>query len=208
MKNLLAILISFALFVGFTVSTASAGVYISGNLGAVFLYDADIKEDGDSGEFTFDNGGVVTFAFGTTIGSAGRIEVEIGSRVNDMDEVSSDDYDFDLLVDGDVTTAFFMGNAYYDFKNESRFTPFIGGGLGFADIEYDIDDVFDIDDTGFKDDDDVLAYQFMLGGSYAATEQLSIDLQYRFFGTEDPEIDGMDIEYQSHNVMLGLRYSF
>jgi len=48
----------------------------------------------------------------------------------------------------------------------------------------------------------------MLGGSYAATEQLSIDIQYRFFGTEDPEIDGMDIEYQSHNVMLGLRYSF
>ncbi|RLB77540.1 MAG: hypothetical protein DRH06_03570 [Deltaproteobacteria bacterium] len=207
MKNLLAVLISLALFVGFTVSTASAGVYISGNLGAVFLNDADLDEDGDTGELTFDNGGVATFALGTTIGSAGRIEVELASRVSDFDEMKIDGWDtFDL--NGDVTTGSFMGNVYYDFKNGSRFTPFIGGGLGFANVEYDIDSVAGIDDTDTKEDDDVVAYQIMLGGGFAATEQLSIDLQYRFFGTEDPDIDGVDIEYQSHNVMLGLRYSF
>ncbi len=207
MKNLLAVLISLALLVGFTVSTASAGIYISGNLGAVFLNDADIKDDGDSGELTFDNGGVVTFALGTTIGSAGRIEVEIGGRSNDLDEMSVDDFDGDFDIDGDVTTVSYMGNAYYDFKNESRFTPFVGGGLGFANVEYDFDKI-DGDKINEKEDDNVMAYQIMLGGSYAATEQLSIDLQYRFFGTEDPDLDGTDVEYQSHNVMLGLRYSF
>ena len=91
---------------------------------------------------------------------------------------------------------------------EVDFTPFIGGGFGFANVEYDIDSVAGIDVDSSKEDDNVMAYQIMLGGSFAATEQLSIDLQYRFFGTENPEIDGTDIEYQSHNAMLGLRYSF
>ena len=209
MKKILAVLFSLALFVGFTISTASAEVYISGNLGAVFLNDADIKDDGESGEMTFDNGGVATFALGTTIGSAGRIEVELGARVNDFDDLTIDEFDdFSIKVDGEVTTTSFMGNAYYDFKNGSRFTPFIGGGFGFANVEYDIDHIADIDDTDAKEDDNVMAYQIILGGSFAATEQLSIDLQYRFFGTEDPDIDGTDVEYQSHNVMLGLRYSF
>ncbi len=203
MKNLLAVLISIALLVGFTVSTASAEVYISGNLGAVFLNDADWDEDDFSGEFTFEYGGVATFALGTTIGSAGRIEVEIGASKSDLDEIKFDDFDGDFhKIDGDVTAGFFMGNAYYDFKNNSRLTPFIGGGLGFANVEYDSDDL------DAKEDDDVFAYQIMLGGSYAATEKLSIDLQYRFFGTEDPDLDGTDVEYQSNNIMLGLRYSF
>ena len=208
MTKVLTTLFSLALFVGFTVSTASAEVYISGNLGAVFLNDADIKEGGDSGEITFDNGAVITFALGTTIGNAGRIEVEVGARKNDRDEISFDDYDGDFDRDGDVTTVSLMGNAYYDFKNESRFTPFIGGGLGFANVEYDVDSFIGIGDPDVKEDDNVLAYQIILGCGYAAIEQLSIDLQYRFFSTEDPEIDGIDVEYQSHNVMLGLRFSF
>ncbi len=207
MKKVLAVLLSLALFVGFTISTASAGMYISGNLGAVFLNDADIDEDGDSGELTFDNGGVATFALGTTIGSAGRIEAEVGARVNDFDDASVDGYSGSVDMDKDVTTISFMGNAFYDFKNGSSFTPFLGAGLGFANVEYDIDSIggYDINE---KEDDTVVAYQFMLGGSFAATEQLSIDLQYRYFATDDPDLDGTDVEYHSHNAMVGLRYSF
>jgi len=209
MKKVIVILFSLALLVGFTVSTASAGVYISGNLGAVFLSDADfyIDDFNMNGEFAFDNGAVATLAIGTSIGNAGRIEMELASRANDFDEIRYDDYGT-LDADGDVTTGSLMGNAYYDFKNESRLTPFIGGGLGFANVEYDIDSIGGEDVYNAKDDDDVMAYQLMLGASFAATDHLNIDLQYRFFGTEDPEFDDIDVEYQTHNVMLGLRYSF
>ena len=199
MKKDLVVLFLFTIFIGFSVSTASAGVYLSGNLGASFLSDSDWDEDGGSGEFTFDDGGVATLALGTNIGSAGRIEIELASRVNDLDEVKFDDYGtFDL--DGDVTTVSLMGNAYYDFKNGSRFTPFIGGGLGYANVEYDLDEIegYEINE---KDDDNVMAYQLMLGTGFAATERLSIDLQYRFFGTADPELDGTDVEYHTHNVI-------
>jgi len=203
MKKVLVVLFSLAVFVAFSVTTASAGVYISGNLGAVFQNDADIDDSyfGD-GELSFDNGGVATFAVGISIDNSVRVELELASRVNDFDEIKFDDYHGKYDMDGDVTTVSFMGNVYFDFKNEGRFTPFIGAGFGSANVEYDSDDLDD------KDDDTVMAYQMMLGIGFAATEQLSIDLQYRYFGTADPEIDGVDVEYQTNNVMLGLRYNF
>ena len=205
MKKVLMVLFSLTLFTGFIVTTASAAIYISGNLGAVFVNDADIKDDGDSAKFTFDTGGVATFAVGTTIGSAVRIEAEIGGRVSDCDKYKYSSSSWKL--DGDVTTVSYMANAYYDFKNESRYTPFVGGGLGLANVEYDLDKI-DGRKINEKDDDNVMAYQIILGGSFAATERLNIDLQYRYFATKDPDLFGADLEYQSHNVMLGLRYNF
>lgn len=207
MKKVLAVLFSLAILSGFSVSTASAGVYISGNLGAVFLNDDDIEDSGVSGELSFDNGGAATFAVGTSVGQGGRIEMELGARVNDISKMTFDGYPGKIDVDGDVTTVSFMGNAYYDFKNESSFTPFIGGGLGYANVEYDFDKIED-DKVNDKEDDDVMAYQVMLGMGYAATDHLSIDLQYRYFATVDPELNGIDFEYRTHNMMLGLRYSF
>jgi len=203
MKKVLLILLLLAIFVGFSVSTSFADLYISGNVGSVILNDADIDNDGDDGELAFDSGILATFAVGTAIGSAGRVEAEIGYRQNDLDKMEFDDKgSFSLEDGGDVTATFLMGNGYYDFKNGSHFTPFIGGGLGFANVEYDLDSM------DGKEDDNVMAYQLILGVGFAATEQLSIDLQYRYFATADPEIDGSDVEYQTHNIMLGLRYSF
>lgn len=207
MKKVSVVLFSIAIMAVFAVSTASAGVYISGNLGAVFLLDSDFDDDDDSGNLDFDNGGVATFAVGTSVGNAGRVEVELAARVNDVDKIKYNDYGtYD--VDGDVTTCSLMGNVYYDFKDGGRFSTFIGGGLGFANVEYDIDEVGGYDISDGKEDDNVMAYQVMLGGSFAATEKLSIDLQYRFFATADPDLDGTDVEYKTSNIMLGLRYSF
>jgi opacity protein-like surface antigen len=94
-----------------------------------------------------------------------------------------------------------MGNAYYDFSTEGSFSPYIGAGLGYANVEADLDDFGDEDETE-------LAYQVILGGSFTSSVGLSIDLQYRYFGTDDPEFDGLEAEYSTHNLMIGLRQSF
>ena len=59
----------------------------------------------------------------------------------------------------------------------------------------------------------MFAYQLILGVSFASVETLSVetlsvDLQYRYFATDDPEFDGVDAEYSTHNFMIGLRQSF
>ncbi len=94
-----------------------------------------------------------------------------------------------------------MGNIYYDFSTESGFYPFIGVGLGAAKVEADLDDAGSEDDT-------VFAYQIILGGSFTSSIGLSIDLQYRYFATDDPEFHELEAEYRTHNLMIGLRQSF
>ena len=59
----------------------------------------------------------------------------------------------------------------------------------------------------------MFAYQLILGVSFASVETLSVetlsvDLQYRYFATDDPEFDDLDAEYSTHNLMIGLRQSF
>jgi opacity protein-like surface antigen len=186
--------------VGFGVSTSFAGTYISGNLGAVIVNDSDFDAGPLSGEFTFDTGFGFVAAVGSSMQNGGRIEAELGYRKNDFDEVKVDGLG-KADIDGDISSLSGMGNAYYDFSTEGSFSPYIGAGLGFANIEADLDGIDSEDDT-------VFAYQFILGGSFASSETLSVDLQYRYFATDDPEFDGVDAEYSTHNFMIGLRQSF
>ena len=198
MKNVLVCFVIFVV-VGFGVSTSIAGTYISGNLGAVIVNDSDIDDGDDKGEFTFDSGYGYLGALGF-FNQTGRVEIELGYRENDFDELkgvgtrSAD-------IDGDISALSLMVNIFYDHSTEGGFYPFLGVGFGAVKIETDIDDAGSENDT-------VAAYQLMLGGSFTSSFGLSIDLQYRYFATDDPEFDGLDAEYRTHNLMIGLRQSF
>jgi len=198
MKNFLAIVLCV-----FTLCLLSAPVlaqpYISVNGGIVTLSDSDL-EGAAHGEMSFDAGFGVLAALGVKVTENSRIEAEIGYRGNDIDKVKIDGVP-KPGVSGDVTTLSLMGNMFYDFMPDEFFSPFIGVGFGLANIEGDID--------GFhRERDNVFAYQAAIGGTYAANRQVSLDVQYRFFATDDANLDGLEAEYQSHNVLVGLRFNF
>jgi len=182
-------------------ANAAAESYVSGSIGLASVSDADIRGSEDSGEIEFDSGFAATGAYGQTLGQAGRLELELGYRNNDIDKVILDGVGTGSDTDGDVATISLMANAFYGLNNDSRFTPFIGAGIGIANIEADLE-------TGSEEDDTVFAYQVAAGASMAVTENLDIDLQYRYFATEDPEFDGLEAEYDSHNLMFGLTLYF
>ena len=200
MKKLSIFFLTLALFPGIIVSTACAEMYYSGNMGIVYASDSDISDGSNSGELELDDGFAITGAIGYTLGYAGRIELEMGYRLNDVDKISLGTSGTGS-VDGDITTISLLGNAYYDFTTVGRFTPFIGAGIGLANIEAKFD-------LAGNDDDTVFAYQFAAGGSFAVSENLNIDLQYRYFGTEDPNFDDLEAEYNTHNLIIGLRFNF
>ena len=99
-------------------------------------------------------------------------------------------------LDADLTTLSLMANGYYDFETGSALKPFIGAGIGFANHDFE-----DVDDT-------VFAYQFTLGAAYAVNETMDLDCAYRYFATADPDLDGIDADYGSHNISVGLRFKF
>nr|WP_320013174.1 outer membrane beta-barrel protein [uncultured Desulfobulbus sp.] len=178
--------------------------YLSGHLGAAMLQDSDIGSSSGSNLSVDMNLGMgMGMAVGRSFGNT-RLEGELNYQTNDLDTVrlsgggKSD-------CSGDVSSWSLMVNGYYDFKGSGPVSSFLLAGVGFARVEVD---GFNVPGSGVADmsgDDTVLAYQLGAGIGYAISEELTLDLSYRYFATTDPSFNGIDVEYSSHNLYLGLR---
>jgi opacity protein-like surface antigen len=205
MKNKFAFVV-FCVFLIFNASSVVAGdVYLNGNLGAVWLGDSDFSlSDTTVGKAEYDTGFGITGALGFDTGMF-RFEGEVGYRKSDYDKIGASGQ---AMVDtsGDVTGWDFMANAYFDVETGSQLTPYIGGGLGVAVLET----------TGVSaggnhlesGEDTVFAYQAIAGVAYSFTDAWMVQLEYRFFGTENPTFKEIESEYMSHNLFIGIRYNF
>ena len=64
-----------------------------------------------------------------------------------------------------------------------------------------------------SDSDMVLAYQALGGVAYPITDQIVVELEYRFLTMTDPEFTdslgaSFDVENDSHNFEIGFRLNF
>jgi len=113
-----------------------------------------------------------------------------------------------------LSTLFF--NAYFDFDTGTPVTPYVGGGLGMAfnNSEFKINE--DVDRRKKSSHDTTFAWNLGLGAAYAFTENVALDLGYRFVYTGHREVkfrDGTD-RYKVgsaphiHEFILGARFTF
>ncbi|MDH3596092.1 MAG: porin family protein [Rhodospirillales bacterium] len=163
---------------------SAQGFYVGLQAGMNIAHDTDIG----GLDLDFDVGAAVGIIGGYRINSNFRVDAEVTYRNNDLSDFS-----------GDISSWAFMANGYYDFQTGTNWVPYIGGGIGFANVEID---------SGGSDDDNVFAYQAGVGVAYEITPQLAVSLDYRFFGTADPEIFGDKLDYLNSTIMTGLRYTF
>lgn len=183
----------------------ATGPYASVKGGLSVLADSDLSySDGSTAKLSFDNGWGLDVALGYQWPMF-RVEGEVAYRSNDVDEFS--DSFGTVQINGDIKSWSGMANGYYDFSNTTTVTPYVGGGLGVARIDGSSDEL------GWDDNDTVFAYQFMAGVNFALTKQISLDVEYRYFGTQDPEFDDglggtVEAEVIDHNVMVGVRILF
>lgn len=145
-----------------------------------------------------------------------RLEVECALRGN-SEKSWSDHGIYVSDVKGIWNNTTLFANVFWDFHNESAFTPYIGGGLGLA-INYtgyeatlwngnrvSVDDRF----TNF-------AWNVGAGFSFDINEMVAIDASYRFVGLGYNElsttVNGVtgEIANEPYNneFMLGLRFNF
>lgn len=179
---------------------AAEGPYLSGNLGVTMPTDSDVSGGGGSGELTYDAGFAIGAGLGYNFG-AGRLEAEIGYKTADTDEIKADGFG-SASIDGDMSVFSVMANGYIDLNASPTVKPYLMAGIGMANVAIDSSDL-DVDD-----DDDVFAYQAGAGVGFALSDKVTLDISYRYMGTEDADIDGADVEYGSHNVLAGIRVQF
>ena len=207
-KNLLIIFVCVLAFF-FSASVYSAeGLYVSGNIGFATASDSDLTDStvpGTTVNIEFDTG----LALGAALGydfNRFRVEGEISYQTNDVDKIGAQGVFFDAT--GDATALAFLINGYYDFVNSSAFTPYISAGLGYAQVAFNDLNISGSGFPGSSDDDSVFAYQIGIGIGYAVTEKVTIDVKYRYFGTENSEYDTTEAEFASNNFLFGVRVYF
>ncbi|MCK5746995.1 MAG: OmpA family protein, partial [Oricola sp.] len=211
---------------------AYEGLY--GAIGAGLSYmqdDRDINNESGSGPFVFDTGvdydpGIGVYAaIGYDYQGPLRGEIEFSYRANDIVDIDMDGPGFSGIpegsISGDTTSLAIMFNALYDFESFGAVTPYIGAGIGVANIDHDISgsvspglptDPLSFD---YASSEWGLAYQAIAGLGFALAEGLDLDISYRYFSTKKDTYSGVisgvasefEAAYNTHTLFAGLRWS-
>lgn len=183
------------------------GPYVFGDVG--YSFDGSFDPDDDAlNDLEHDDGWLGLIGGGYGFDNGIRLEGELGYRDNDL---SSNDF---FVFGGHANAWSFMANGYYDFNRGGVVQPYLGAGVGAANVSADAA----ANILSFDDSETVFAYQLMAGLGFTATRQLTVDLGYRYFnaqgvnfelsdGNGPPTLTG-DADYDQQAVTIGLRYYF
>ncbi|RIJ14593.1 porin family protein, partial [Henriciella mobilis] len=142
--------------------------------------------------YGFDNG----FRLESTIGYRGG-SLDPDGVINGGPPVDSAIYRYDAGSDGKIGIWDLMFNGLYDFNPEGQVQPYLGAGIGLAQVDAKAFSLSALlpDDTpvtvnGFSDSDTSIAYQLLAGVGYDVTDQITLDLGYKYFVAEDLDFAG------------------
>lgn len=127
-------------------------------------------------------------------------------------------------VDQDFKAWGFMANGYVDLGTFAGFTPYVGAGAGVMRVDWKsfTPDCVGAVACGATSHDGEeswrFAYQLSAGVAYNITQNLKLDLGYRYFDVADGDmfhfssgsgasgIQGSDDGFSKHEIRAGLRY--
>jgi OmpA-OmpF porin, OOP family len=185
---------------------AADGLYLGLGAGVNFAEDSDVTGTGVNATADYDTGYSIIGAIGHSYRNKMRGEFELGYQDLDVGSVSGSS-----AGSGDVDVFSFMINGFYDFKNKSKWTPYVGVGIGGANVS--ADGVSNVSGSVLDDSDLVFAYQAMGGLTYQVNSNLGLFADYRYFGTSDADLTlanntDVDADFASHRIMFGMRWHF
>ncbi len=172
----------------------------------VKLYIMDSETNFDA----FDLGPAGTVAVGHGFTNGVRVELEFASRKNAVDILDFGNAGGESRAHGDVRTLSLIANVLYDFDVAWPLRPFVGAGIGFARLEFDVEQ----GGTTFVDDRArSLVWQGVAGVGVDLTSTLAFTVQYQYWGTlgrltvEDASGSDFETFHSVHTFMLGLRFT-
>ena len=186
--------------------------YVSAKVNYSFAsHDIKWKADGLKGDIGFNDkvlGGNVAYGLRT-----GPFRAELELNIKDDAEKMFRSKDKNMgSVKMVMENKFAMLNAYYDINTGTKFTPYVGFGVGVARLKAkELNQPNSHYITGKKDATN-FAWQIGAGLNYALTDNWSVDLGYRYLDeghVDYKDADGINkFESKSNEVSLGVRYTF
>lgn len=194
---------------------APAPWYVALRGGAVFADDTSFAALGTTIDNTYDAGPFVAGAIGYQFGAWGlRAEAELGyleSSVSSHDVAGVGNFSNDDAF-GDTSAVFGLASLYYDLPLNSPIRPFVGGGIGAADVSFENHGTTPTG-TVLDDSSQAFAWHLTAGVNYDIAPNMALEVGYRYL-----EFDGIDltaadgtqssIDQGNHIGFAGLKYRF
>ncbi len=162
--------------------------YVQGDLGGNVTEDLDLKEFfgpvAPGSKVKLDPGLRAGVRGGYQVCDYFAPEVELGFYGNRIDSITG----ATRVHDASFANVPFLLNARLQYPNRSRLTPYIGGGVGFAESLLSVDEIV-INDIHVHGDnsDTVFAYQAFAGLRFTLNPQMGISLEYHYFVADSPK---------------------
>ncbi len=176
-----------------------------------------------------------------------RVELEVGYRPGDIDSVRGGTNQAVVGLcspgvtrttasatcgspDGDIKSWTVMGNVIYDILPDFVIDPFVGAGIGVNHMKANFTGQFSnvpgalsatnpaFQNLTVDDSDTAFAWQVLGGLSWKATDQLNVDLTYRYLSGSDVAFQTTSTaalspgtfrgRYKDQSVTIGVRYLF
>ena len=169
-----------------------------------------------SGTLNTKVGDFAGITLGANLSENWRAELELSRSYNGINNFTFNSGSVNTYAGGGINQTYALANVWYDFRNDSALTPYVGGGLGAGWADGNLD----LNDGGFirATSSTALAFQLGIGVTYDVGDKLSLDLGYRFKGmtglnpvitTSNPVAPTVDQNnIGSHNFQIGLTLKF
>jgi opacity protein-like surface antigen len=182
--------------------------------GLNFALDSDFNgsspDSFPSGEASLDTGAIVGLGGGYRFSRNFAAELEYAYRSNDIDTIKHEG-GATVADGGDLASVAIMANGYYYLGLADTWSPYIGLGMGFLQ---EIDS--DVQLTGVnsqKDlEDQVFAWQAMLGAEVPLNESWRFYGEGRFMSAPSPDLSNSNgsysVDYNNLSLIFGIGHQF
>ena len=118
-----------------------------------------------------DFGGAV---IGVELNDNWRVEAELSRSFNGIENFTFNNGNVNTYSSGAVNQTYALANAWYGFRNQSAFVPYLGGGLGLGWADGNLGSAARATAPA------AFAFQVGAGVTYEVSDRFSIDVGYRF----------------------------
>ena len=210
-KLLSAVAISVLMAAPSLAAANDEGWYVRGNVGYGTHDDTDITGD-IVGDIESEGNGAFSVGAGYGFDNNWRLEADVATLFTDLGAINQLP-----ATASSLRTTTYMINALYDFDDLGAFKPYIGAGIGLADIDASLiaqdfintqGNVQTLADNaacvafntcGVNDSANSLAWQVIAGVGYDVTDNLTWDTQYRYLDAGSADFDGVGTNFFDGN---------
>lgn len=206
----------------YAADTGNTGVYVSGKVGTSIVRSHGMKYDYAGSNSKSSSKSKGAFGGGVAVGYdfysqyQFPVRVEIASTFRGKSKSVGEADNGSVSTRNKVRMDTYMLNGYYDFHNQSAFTPYVTAGIGIADLK--LKNKFEsAGQAGSSSGSNTnFAWDVGLGVKYAVTTNVALDVSYIYTdgGKVHSDESYNDSEYRSRlkssssDIMLGASYTF